>query len=49
VNNVRSDVNRSIWRLFREHEVIMPVAQREVVFQMKESRRQAGEQPRASE
>lgn len=49
VNNVRSDVNRTIWRLFREHEIIMPVAQREVVFQMKESRRQAGEQPRASD
>lgn len=49
VNNVRSDVNRTIWRLFREHEIIMPVAQREVVFQMKESRRQAGERPRASD
>ncbi len=44
VNNVRSDVNRTIWRLFREHEIVMPVAQREVVFQMKEPKRQAGEQ-----
>ncbi len=31
VNNVRSDVNRSIWRLFREHGITIPVAQREVV------------------
>jgi small-conductance mechanosensitive channel len=30
VNNVRSDVNRAIWRLFREHGVKMPVAQREL-------------------
>ena len=30
VNNVRSDVNRSIWRLFREHGITIPVAQREV-------------------
>ncbi|MFO1406282.1 MAG: mechanosensitive ion channel [Steroidobacteraceae bacterium] len=30
VNNVRSDVNRAIWRLFREHGVTIPVAQREV-------------------
>ncbi len=30
VNNVRSDVNRSIWRLFRENGVKMPVAQREL-------------------
>ena len=30
VNNVRSDVNRSIWRLFREHGITIPVAQHEV-------------------
>jgi small-conductance mechanosensitive channel len=30
VNNVRSDVNRLIWRLFREAQITIPVAQREV-------------------
>jgi len=30
VNNVRSDVNRSIWRVFREHGIRIPVAQREI-------------------
>ena len=30
VNNVRSDVNRRIWRLFREAGVTIPVAQHEV-------------------
>ncbi|HEY6451883.1 MAG TPA: mechanosensitive ion channel domain-containing protein [Steroidobacteraceae bacterium] len=30
VNNVRSDVNRLIWRLFREASITIPVAQREV-------------------
>ncbi len=30
VNNVRSDVNRAIWRLFKEHNITMPVAQREI-------------------
>jgi small-conductance mechanosensitive channel len=30
VNNVRSDVNRAIWRLFKQHGVTIPVAQREV-------------------
>ncbi len=30
VNNVRSDVNRLIWKLFRENGVKMPVAQREL-------------------
>jgi small-conductance mechanosensitive channel len=29
VNNVRSDVNRAIWRIFREHGVRIPVAQQE--------------------
>jgi small-conductance mechanosensitive channel len=35
VNNVRSDVNRMIWRLFQQHGFTIPVAQREVVLQMK--------------
>lgn len=30
VNNVRSDVNRMIYRLFKEHGITIPVAQREV-------------------
>jgi len=31
VNNVRSDVNRAIWRLFRAAGITIPVAQREIV------------------
>jgi small-conductance mechanosensitive channel len=34
VNNVRSDVNRSIWRLFKENAITIPVAQREVRLEM---------------
>ena len=30
VNNVRSDVNRTIWALFKEHRITIPVAQREI-------------------
>ena len=30
VNNVRSDVNRAIWRLFRDNGMKIPVAQREL-------------------
>jgi len=30
VNNVRSDVNRKVWRLFKEHGIKIPVAQQEV-------------------
>lgn len=30
VNNVRSDVNRAIWRLFKEHKITIPVAQHDV-------------------
>ncbi|HTV52991.1 MAG TPA: mechanosensitive ion channel domain-containing protein [Steroidobacteraceae bacterium] len=30
VNNVRSDVNRAIWRMFRENGITIPVAQREI-------------------
>jgi small-conductance mechanosensitive channel len=32
VNNVRSEVNRAIWRLFRQHNITIPVAQREIVM-----------------
>ena len=31
VNNVRSEVNRAIWRLFKKHRITMPVAQREIL------------------
>jgi small-conductance mechanosensitive channel len=34
VNNVRSDVNRRIWALFRDHAITIPVAQREVRLEM---------------
>jgi small-conductance mechanosensitive channel len=34
VNNVRSDVNRAIWRLFRDNGVTIPVAQREIRVEM---------------
>jgi len=37
VNNVRSDVNRAIWRLFQENGITIPVAQREVKFEMHRS------------
>ncbi len=30
VNNVRSDVNRSIWRVFKQYGIKIPVAQREL-------------------
>jgi small-conductance mechanosensitive channel len=30
VNNVRSEVNRSIWALFKENNITIPVAQREI-------------------
>ncbi|MEO6186721.1 MAG: mechanosensitive ion channel domain-containing protein [Steroidobacteraceae bacterium] len=30
VNNVRSDVNRSIWRAFKEHGITIPVAQHDL-------------------
>ena len=32
VNNVRSDVNRAIWRMFKEQGVTVPVAQHEVLL-----------------
>jgi small-conductance mechanosensitive channel len=34
VNNVRSDVNRAIWRLFKENGITIPVAQREIRVEM---------------
>lgn len=39
VNNVRSEVNRAIWRLFKEHDITIPVAQREVVLEMRKEER----------
>jgi len=30
VNNVRSEVNRTIWALFKEHGITIPVAQRDI-------------------
>jgi small-conductance mechanosensitive channel len=30
VNNIRSDVNRAIWRLFQEHRITIPVTQHEI-------------------
>jgi small-conductance mechanosensitive channel len=35
VNNVRSDVNRIIWRLFKERGITIPIAHREVLYEMK--------------
>jgi small-conductance mechanosensitive channel len=31
VNNVRSEVNRAIWRLFKEHNLTIPTAQHEIL------------------
>jgi small-conductance mechanosensitive channel len=31
VNNVRSEVNRAIWRLFKQHKITIPTAQREII------------------
>jgi small-conductance mechanosensitive channel len=36
VNNIRSEVNRSIWRLFKANDIVIPVAQREVIIEMRE-------------
>jgi small-conductance mechanosensitive channel len=35
VNNVRSDVNRAIWQLFKQHGIVIPIAQREIIVEMK--------------
>src|SRR5262249_44334866 len=39
VNNVRSDVNRAIWRVFHERGIKIPVATRELRFAPKEKAR----------
>jgi small-conductance mechanosensitive channel len=39
VNNVRSDVNRAIWRLFRTHGVHIPVPQRDLRMRADSGRR----------
>jgi len=49
VNNVRSDVNRAIWRLFRDHGVKIPVAQRELRMLERPVPRQPGQPPQDSE
>jgi small-conductance mechanosensitive channel len=35
VNNVRSNVNRAIWKLFKAHGITIPVAQREILVEMR--------------
>jgi len=46
VNNVRSDVNRAIWRIFRTHGVTIPVPQQEVrVLERRAAPRTAGALP----
>jgi len=43
VNNVRSDVNRAIWRIFRAHGVTIPVPQQEIrVLEQRAARGAAG-------
>jgi small-conductance mechanosensitive channel len=41
VNNVRSDVNRAIWRVFNERGIKIPVAQRELRVLGRDERRMA--------
>jgi small-conductance mechanosensitive channel len=48
VNNVRSDVNRKIWALFREHGITIPPAQREIRI-LEGGRSASSLAPRASE
>ena len=38
VNNVRSDINREIWRVFKQNGIVIPVPQREIVFEAKRPR-----------
>ncbi|HTV80380.1 MAG TPA: mechanosensitive ion channel domain-containing protein [Steroidobacteraceae bacterium] len=45
VNNVRSDVNRAIWRVFRQHDIRIPVAQRELRMLPPSEERGADRQP----
>jgi len=48
VNNVRSDVNRAIWRIFRQHGVTIPVPQQETrVLEARAARVRAGLAPLA--
>ena len=42
LNNVRSDVNRAIWRIFRANGVHIPVPQRDLRIQEARARRPAG-------
>jgi small-conductance mechanosensitive channel len=42
VNNVRSDVNRSIWKLFRDNDIVIPVTQSEVVYRAEGGDRDTG-------
>jgi small-conductance mechanosensitive channel len=37
VNNVRSDVNRIIWRLFQQHGITIPIAQHEVLLETRDA------------
>jgi small-conductance mechanosensitive channel len=39
VFNIRSDVNRSIWKLFQENGIVIPITQRDVVFRQSEPRK----------
>jgi small-conductance mechanosensitive channel len=45
VNNVRSDVNRAIWRVFKERGIKIPVAPRELRFNDGNARLPKGEAP----
>ncbi|HEV8018025.1 MAG TPA: mechanosensitive ion channel domain-containing protein [Steroidobacteraceae bacterium] len=48
VNNVRSDVNRAIWRIFRAHGVTIPVPQQDTrVLEARVPRARAGLVPQA--
>ena len=41
VFNIRSEVNRSIWKLFQENGIVIPVTQGEVVFRSEQKERDA--------
>jgi small-conductance mechanosensitive channel len=50
VNNVRSDVNRAIWRIFRAHDVHIPVPQQETrLLHPREPRRRPNALPPGDE
>ncbi len=42
VNNVRSEVNRAIWRLFKQHGISIPVSQREIVVRHPDAGAESG-------